>query len=73
MREGIHPEYREVVFHDTSIDHYFVIGSTLKTERTIEWQGKTYPYVTIEVSSKSHPFLYRQTACYAAGRSCGQL
>ncbi|EKO3535947.1 type B 50S ribosomal protein L31 [Vibrio fluvialis] len=56
MREGIHPEYREVVFHDTSIDHYFVIGSTLKTERTIEWQGKTYPYVTIEVSSKSHPF-----------------
>lgn len=56
MREGIHPEYWEVVFHDTSIDHYFVIGSTLKTERTIEWQGKTYPYVTIEVSSKSHPF-----------------
>ena len=57
MKEGIHPEYRDVVFHDTSVDEYFVIGSTLKTERTIVWEdGKTYPYFTIEVSAKSHPF-----------------
>ncbi len=57
MQDGIHPEYRDVVFHDTSVDEYFVIGSTLKTDRTIEWKdGKTYPYFTIEVSAKSHPF-----------------
>ncbi|HCH9949328.1 TPA: 50S ribosomal protein L31, partial [Salmonella enterica] len=26
------------------------------TEREIELDGVTYPYVTIDVSSKSHPF-----------------
>lgn len=57
MKQGIHPEYREVVFHDTSVDEYFIIGSTLKTDRTIEWEdGKTYPYYTLDISSKSHPF-----------------
>ncbi|NMU84670.1 50S ribosomal protein L31, partial [Vibrio parahaemolyticus] len=24
MKPGIHPEYRPVVFHDTSVDKYFV-------------------------------------------------
>lgn len=35
---------------------YFKIGSTIKTDREIELDGVTYPYVTIDVSSKSHPF-----------------
>ncbi|EGR2495690.1 ribosomal protein, L31P family [Vibrio cholerae] len=56
MKAGIHPDYRKVVFHDTTVDHYFGVGSTLQTDRTIEWEGKTYPYITIEVSSESHPF-----------------
>ncbi|WP_086982502.1 type B 50S ribosomal protein L31 [Vibrio aphrogenes] len=57
MKKGIHPEYRTVVFHDTSVDEYFLIGSTLQTKQTIEWKdGKTYPYFTIEVSSLSHSF-----------------
>ncbi|HHI5408958.1 TPA: type B 50S ribosomal protein L31 [Vibrio metoecus] len=56
MKAGIHPDYRKVVFHDTTVDHYFVVGSTLQTDRTIEWEGKTYPYITVEVSSESHPF-----------------
>ncbi|WP_026970901.1 type B 50S ribosomal protein L31 [Aliagarivorans marinus] len=57
MQPGIHPDYRQVVFHDTSVDEYFIIGSTLKTDRTIEWKdGKTYPYYTLDVSSASHPF-----------------
>jgi large subunit ribosomal protein L31 len=39
------------------VDKYFMIGSTLKTDRTIEWQdGKTYPYFTVEVSAESHPY-----------------
>ncbi|EOT4984165.1 TPA: 50S ribosomal protein L31, partial [Escherichia coli] len=29
MKPNIHPEYRTVVFHDTSIDEYFRIGSTI--------------------------------------------
>lgn len=28
MKPNIHPEYRTVVFHDTSVDEYFKIGST---------------------------------------------
>ncbi|MEM7081485.1 MAG: type B 50S ribosomal protein L31 [Pseudomonadota bacterium] len=56
MRPDIHPEYRDVLFHDTTADLYYVIGSTVKTERTAEHEGKTYPYVTVEVSSASHPF-----------------
>ncbi len=56
MKLGIHPEYRDVLFHDTTADVYFVIGSTLSTTRTAEYEGKTYPYMTIEVSSASHSF-----------------
>ncbi|WP_106422405.1 50S ribosomal protein L31, partial [Escherichia coli] len=52
MKPNIHPEYRTVVFHDTSVDEYFKIGSTIKTDREIELDGVTYPYVTIDVSSK---------------------
>lgn len=34
MRQDIHPEYREVLFHDTNADAYFVIGSTLNPKQT---------------------------------------
>lgn len=30
MKPNIHPEYRTVVFHDTSVDEYFKIGSTMQ-------------------------------------------
>ena len=29
MKKDIHPEYREVLFHDISVDEYFIINSTL--------------------------------------------
>ena len=38
MRPDIHPDYREVLFHDTSVDEYFIIGSTLKTNETKKWK-----------------------------------
>lgn len=56
MKADIHPHYRTVVFHDTSANEYFKVGSTIKTEREIELDGETYPYVTIDVSSASHPY-----------------
>lgn len=56
MKPNIHPAYRTVVFHDTSANEYFKVGSTIKTDRENELDGETYPYITIEVSSKSHPF-----------------
>jgi large subunit ribosomal protein L31 len=56
MRPNIHPQYQDVLFHDTNADVYFVIGSTLQTTQTREHEGKTYPYVTLDISSASHPF-----------------
>ncbi|MEH0832205.1 type B 50S ribosomal protein L31 [Pectobacterium cacticida] len=56
MKAGIHPDYRTVVFHDTSADVYYRIGSTIRTDREIELEGQRYPYVTIDVSSASHPY-----------------
>ncbi|MGE0971580.1 type B 50S ribosomal protein L31 [Klebsiella sp. WOUb02] len=56
MKANIHPHYRTVVFHDTSANEYFKVGSTIKTEREIDLEGVTYPYVAIDVSSKSHPY-----------------
>ena len=57
MKKDIHPEYREVLFHDISVDEYFIIKSPLTTDKTKEWEdGKTYPYYTLDISSSSHPF-----------------
>ncbi|CCG98503.1 type B 50S ribosomal protein L31 [Fibrella sp. WM1] len=56
MKKGIHPDYREVVFHDLTSDYKFVTRSTVQTKDTMEFEGKTYPLVKIEVSSQSHPF-----------------
>lgn len=56
MRPNIHPEYREVLFHDTNADAYFIIGSTLQTKQQREYQGQSSPYVTLDISSASHPF-----------------
>ncbi|MEM9604066.1 MAG: type B 50S ribosomal protein L31 [Pseudomonadota bacterium] len=55
MKPDIHPEYRDVLFHDTGADTYFLVGSTIATTRTAEYEGHTYPYVPIDISSASHP------------------
>ena len=69
MKKDVHPEYREVLFHDTSIDKYFVVPSSLVTDETKEWEGKTYPYFPLDVSSDSHPFYTgKQNLVDTAGR-----
>ncbi len=57
MKKDIHPNYREVVFHDTSSDFKFLTRSTIETEDKVKWEdGNEYPLVKVEVSSASHPF-----------------
>ncbi|MES2580703.1 MAG: type B 50S ribosomal protein L31 [Pseudomonadota bacterium] len=70
MKDGIHPEYREVVFQDVGADFSFITRSTIATRNTIKWtDGKEYPLVKIEVSSKSHPFYTgKQMILDTAGR-----
>ncbi len=57
MKKAIHPEYREVVFQDTSSDFKFITRSTMNSSETITMEdGKEYPVIKVEVSSASHPF-----------------
>lgn len=57
MKKDIHPEYRQVVFQDTSSDFKFLTRSTMTSDETIVWEdGKEYPVIKVEVTSASHPF-----------------
>jgi large subunit ribosomal protein L31 len=57
MKKGLHPEYKEVVFWDTSSDFKFLTRSTSVPKETTTWtDGKEYPVIKVEVSSASHPF-----------------
>ena len=57
MKKDIHPQYKEVVFLDTSSDFQMLTRSTLTSKETVKWKdGKEYPLIKVEVSSASHPF-----------------
>ncbi|MEB2781644.1 type B 50S ribosomal protein L31 [Algoriphagus persicinus] len=57
MKADIHPNYRDVVFYDTSSEFKFLTKSTIETSETITWEdGNEYPLFKVEVSSHSHPF-----------------
>ena len=57
MQEGIHPDYHFVVFQDRGADFKFLTRSTMTSEETIEWEdGNTYPVISVDISSESHPF-----------------
>jgi large subunit ribosomal protein L31 len=57
MKKGIHPDYRPVVFMDTSTGTRFLMNSTMRSKETTKWDdGKDYPLVKVEISSASHPF-----------------
>ncbi len=47
MKPGIHPDYRPVVFHDTSVDEYFVVGSTLKPIAPLSGKTENIPVLHI--------------------------
>lgn len=57
MKKDIHPtDYRDVLFEDLASGARFVIGSTVRTAEKGSFEGKEYPKVVVEISSKSHPF-----------------
>lgn len=56
MKRDIHPDYHPVVFQDATTGDAFLTRSTMTSERTIEWEGRTYPLVVVDISSASHPF-----------------
>lgn len=70
MKPDIHPEYREVIFRDSSNGFAFLTRSTIQSSNTMEWEdGKEYPVVSLEISSASHPFYTgKQMLLDTAGR-----
>lgn len=61
MKPGIHPDYRPVVFQDTSSGDTFLTKSTIETSETIDWEdGNTYPLAKVEISAFTHPFFTGQ-------------
>ena len=57
MKSDIHPQYRPVVFQDTSSGESWITRSTIETEETITWEdGQEYPLAKVPISSTSHPF-----------------
>lgn len=63
MKKDLHPEdYRQVIFEDVSSGARFLIGSTIRTDKTDKWEdGKEYPVYQVEISSASHPFYTGQS------------
>lgn len=57
MRPGIHPVSRPVVFRDRAANVAFLTRSTVRSDKTVEWEdGEVHPVVDVEISSASHPF-----------------
>ena len=57
MKKNIHPQYRPVVFMDTSSGKRVLINSTIKCKETAVWEdGKEYPLFKTEITADSHPF-----------------
>jgi large subunit ribosomal protein L31 len=57
MKDGIHPNYRDVCFVDLSNGFQFVTRSSLQTKDTIKLDdGRELPLMKLESTSESHPF-----------------
>ena len=57
MKEGIHPNYRDVCFVDLSNGFQFVTRSCLQTKETIKLEdGREVPLMKLETTSETHPF-----------------
>lgn len=57
MKQGIHPDYKKVVYMDVNSGTKFLSGSTRTSNETVEWEdGNTYPLIKMEVTSDTHPF-----------------
>jgi large subunit ribosomal protein L31 len=57
MKKDIHPQYRDVIFQDTSTGTRFLMKSTMRSKETAKWDdGTEHPLVKVEISSASHPF-----------------
>jgi large subunit ribosomal protein L31 len=57
MKDGIHPNYREVCFLDLSNGFKFVTRSCVNAKEMVKMDdGRELPLYKLDTSSESHPF-----------------
>src|SRR3954452_21030060 len=57
MKADIHPNYRYVVFQDTSSGDRILTRSTISSNETVVREdGNEYPLAKVEISAFTHPF-----------------
>ncbi len=56
MKKGIHPEYQDILFVDTTNGAEFLIGAALQPSAYKDYKGEQYPTCSVSTSSASHPF-----------------
>ena len=67
MKQGIHPQYRPVVFIDG--EHEIATRSTLGSKETKVIDGVEHQVIHVDISSYTHPFYTgRQRILDTAGR-----
>ena len=72
MKKDIHPDYRPVVFMDTTTGYQFLSGSTKYSNETVEFEGETYPYPCRNFIRFS-PILHRPSKIHTSRRTRGSF
>ncbi|AZR32279.1 type B 50S ribosomal protein L31 [Xanthomonas vasicola] len=70
MKDNVHPNYKDVVFHDVTSDFKILTRSTMSSKETVKWEdGNEYPLIKLDISSASHSFYTgKQKAIDTGGR-----
>ena len=56
MKKETHPQYKQILFVDSSTGHKFVCGAAMDPKESDTFEGKEYPVCRVAISSASHPF-----------------
>lgn len=56
MKEKTHPKYEKIVVVCTSCGNQFLSGSTKVSKEKMEFEGKEYPVLKVEICSNCHGF-----------------
>ena len=73
MKEGIHPNYREVLFVDLSNGFKFVTRSCVNTKETETFEGKDYPCSSWTPRPSRTPSTPARKVGGQHGRPCGRF
>lgn len=56
MKEGIHPDYRKVVFVDANTGKEFKTRTTKRSNEKKTIDGEEYQVISLEITADTHPF-----------------